>query len=553
MSEMISTLDFNPVLTVFPYALLYYALLLASSGLALAAVLHSHDDRKTSLLISLAVIFISQLVLLTANLLAYQRFEPIVSLFPLLHRILNLVCLFWLVWLIFRLREASLSAWLPLITTVLILLFSAFLTLWWLPVFGSQNFNFSWVDYFWITLTLLLILSAAVVYLKKYGFSSIEPLLILSISAAGFILYLFLPMAGNLPAVVMLSQLLYYPLLISFVRQAPGKQPSEVGNASDNNLKQNQTLRSNVANTFLEVSLQSERDGLEKSLSHGLSLYLMADLLGFLSYQEGSQFARLSNTYDLIREEHLPPIELPVQRIPALFSAMQNMEIVFSNQEGDFQVEKTALTDLSGYNQVGNLLYYPVHSTKDSYNQGVLGLSPYTNKAWHQEDLNRLDHLKENVGKVLYKAIELEKDSAQLQQLIVDLEEKTQKLKLLDQEYTNSQADLEQIKKDLELTQSAWAEEVVLWVNRQKEMEEELESLQASIEENLESAAQVETLKLQKQHLEETILRNANQVGQLKTVLKQAGFLINNLTQSPGGILDVQDEENPPTGLESND
>lgn len=553
MSEMISTLDFNPVLTVFPYALLYYALLLASSGLALAAVLHSHDDRKTSLLISLAVIFISQLVLLTANLLAYQRFEPIVSLFPLLHRSLNLVCLFWLVWSIFRLRDASLSAWLPLIATVLILLISALLMLSWLPVFGSQNFNFSWIDYFWITLVLLLILSAAVVYLKKYGFSSIEPLLILSISAAGFILYLFLPMAGNLPAVVMLSQLLYYPLLIGLVHQAPGKQPSEVGNASDNNLKQNQTLRSNVANTFLEVSLQSERDGLEKSLSHGLSLYLMADLLGFLSYQEGSQFARLSNTYDLIREEHLPPIELPVQRIPALFSAMQNMEIVFSNQEGDFQVEKTALTDLSGYNQVGNLLYYPVHSTKDSYNQGVLGLSPYTNKAWHQEDLNRLDHLKENVGKVLYKAIELEKDSAQLQQLIVDLEEKTQKLKLLDQEYTNSQADLEQIKKDLELTQSAWAEEVVLWVNRQKEMEEELESLQASIEENLESAAQVETLKLQKQHLEETILRNANQVGQLKTVLKQAGFLINNLTQSPGGILDVQDEENPPTGLESND
>ena len=553
MSEMISTLDFNPVLTVFPYALLYYALLLASSGLALAAVLHSHDDRKTSLLISLAVIFISQLVLLTANLLAYQRFEPIVSLFPLLHRILNLVCLFWLVWSIFRLRDASLSAWLPLIATVLILLISALLMLSWLPVFGSQNFNFSWIDYFWITLILLLILSAAVVYLKKYGFSSIEPLLILSISAAGFILYLFLPMAGNLPAVVMLSQLLYYPLLISFVRQAPGKQPSEVGNASDNNLKQNQTLRSNVANTFLEVSLQSERDGLEKSLSHGLSLYLMADLLGFLSYQEGSQFARLSNTYDLIREEHLPPIELPVQRIPALFSAMQNMEIVFSNQEGDFQVEKTALTDLSGYNQVGNLLYYPVHSTKDSYNQGVLGLSPYTNKTWQQEDLNRLDHLKENVGKVLQKAIELEKDSVQLQQLIVDLEDKTQKLELLDQEYTNSQADLEQIKKDLELTQSAWAEEVVLWVNRQKEMEEELESLQASIEENLESAAQVETLKLQKQHLEETIHRNANQVGQLKTVLNQAGFLINNLTQSPGGILDIQDEENPATGFESND
>jgi len=550
---MISTLDFNPVLTVFPYALLYYALLLASSGLALASVLRSHDDRKAPLQISLAIIFISQLVLLTANLLAYQRFEPVVSLFPLLHRSLNLVCLVWLVWSIFRLRDVSLSAWLPLIATVLTLLISAILILWWLPVFGSQNFNFSWVDYLWIALTIILISGAGVVYLKKYGFSPIDPLLILSISAAGFILYLFLPMAGNLPSVVMLSQLLYYPLLISLVHQAPGSQPSKAGDVSDNNLKQNQPLRANIANTFLEVSLQSERDGLEKSLSHGLSLYLMADLLGFLSYQEGSQFARLSNTYDLIREEHLPPIELPIQRIPSLFSSIQNMEIVVSNQEGHFQVEKTALRDLSGYNQVGNLLYYPVHSAKVSFNQGVLGLTPYTNKTWLQEDLNRLDHLKENVGKVLQKAIELDKNSAQLQELIVDLEDKTQKLELLDQEYETSQADLEQIKKDLELTQSAWAEEVVLWVNRQKEMEEEMESLQASIEENLESAAQVETLKLQKQHLEETILRNANQVEQLKNVLKQAGLLINNLTQSPGGILDFQDEENLATGLESND
>ena len=339
---MIPTLDFNPVLTVFPYALLYYALLLVSSGLALFAVLRSEGERRATLQTSLAVIFVSQLVLLTANLLAYQGVQQVEALFPLLHRSLNLICLVWLTWSIIKPGDNALPAWLPLVVTVLVLLSSAILALSWLPTHSAQNFNFSLPDFIWIGLTLLLILSAGVACKGRSKVWLVEPLLILFIAGVGFILYLLLPIAGVLPAVVMLSQLLYYPLLISLAHHKPTNLSSRVREPEPNHL-----LRANIANAFLGVSLQSGRDELEKSLSHSLSLYLAADLLGFLSYKEGDPSARLSSAYDLIREDHLKSIDLPVEDFPSLRIAMQNEQILVSNKSEHLRAEKEALMDLT--------------------------------------------------------------------------------------------------------------------------------------------------------------------------------------------------------------
>lgn len=543
---MIPTLDFNPVLTVFPYALLYYALLLVSSGLALFAVLRSEGERRATLQTSLAVIFVSQLVLLTANLLAYQGVQQVEALFPLLHRSLNLICLVWLTWSIIKPGDNALPAWLPLIVTVLVLLSSAILALSWLPTHSAQNFNFSLPDYIWIGLTLLLILSAGVACKGRSKVWLVEPLLILFIAGVGFILYLLLPIAGDLPAVVMLSQLLYYPLLISLAHHKPTNLSSRVREPEPNHL-----LRANIANAFLGVSLQSGRDELEKSLSHSLSLYLAADLLGFLSYKEGDPSARLSSAYDLIREDHLKSIDLPVEDFPSLRIAMQNEQILVSNKSEHLRAEKEALMDLTGYNQIGNLLYYPLDPFKNSTKPGILGLTPYTNKTWELEDLTRLEPLKQNLGRALQKASNFEEESAQLQRFIANLEDKTLKLQLLDEEAKDNQEILAQIKNDLEQTQNAWAEEVELWVNRQKELEDELETLQAVIEENRESVVQIETLRLEKQHLEETILRNSKQIEQLKTILQQASLLINGLFHPPGSILNPGDEENPAADIDS--
>ncbi len=165
---MINILEIDPVLTVFPYALLYYALLLVSSGLALLAMNRSGRADKAQLQTALIIIFFSQIVLLSVNLLAYQGFQLIKALFPLIHRVVNLVCLLWLVWALFQSREKKFSKWLPIAFTVILLVVGVVFTLWWLPNAASQDFNLTWMDVVLVIISLILILASAILYSMRF-------------------------------------------------------------------------------------------------------------------------------------------------------------------------------------------------------------------------------------------------------------------------------------------------------------------------------------------------------------------------------------------------
>ncbi len=524
---MIKLLELSPVLTVFPYALLYYGLLIASAGLALLTGLRS-EKKSRPLQTSLIVILISQLLLLTINLFAYQGLSGMEALLPIWHRGLNLINLIWLIWVIFEIRDNVFPDWAPVLGTVLVFLAAIVLSLWWLPLSKTESFNFSVFDHIWIVITLLLTLLAGIFYYLRFRQGVVEALLILGISVVGFIVYLLLPQAGNLPAVVMMSQMLYYPLLISLANQA-GKLNFNLSDP-DNGSSQAMTLRTNIAKTFLETSLQSNRSALEKTLSHGLSLYLMADLLGFLSYEDGTDQLKLSSTYDLIREDHISKVGLPIAQFASFLEAMNSDLTLLSNRDGQYRAEKEALMPLSGYNRVGNLMLYPLPSTDPASKRAIFALSPYTGKVWGQEELEKLDPLRDTIGKLLEKAIALEEDARRLNNLREELVEKTQQIQVLNRDYNQSQNKLAQAKDDLAQTQSTWTEEVELWIDRQKKLENELEQLKNMIEANRENVEQADRLRLQKKQLEETIQENARQADQLREALDQAGAVLNKLS-----------------------
>ncbi len=96
--------------------------------------------------------------------------------------------------------------------------------------------------------------------------------------------------------------------------------------------------------------------------------------------------------------------------------------------------------------------------------------------------------------------------------------------------YEESQAELLALRDDLLQTQTAWTDEVNLWINRQKELEAELDQLQQTIADNEESVAEVDSLRYQKAQLEETIARNLKQTAQVKTTIEQASLLLQKLT-----------------------
>jgi len=545
---MIYILDISPALTVLPYALLYYALLLISSGLALLMLQHSAASGKQALKTALLVIFLTQLILLTTNLLAYQGIETVRTLFPLMHRSLNLICLVWLIWALFQTRELEFPNWPPAVATVLVLLAAILLGLWWLPITSDQNFNQSWMDIAWTAFTLVLILAAGIAYVLRYRREIFLPVLTLAIAAFGFLLYLFLPAPGSLPAVVMLSQLIYYPLLISLSAQGRFEEMELATAQSVLPVDKNDSMRASLANAFLDLSVQPGQEQVEKALSHTLSLYLMSDLLGLLKFNPGDTTAQLKNTYDLIREDHIPLIDLPVENFPFILKAFAESEPVLVNEKSRLRSEKQALMNLSGYNQIGNLLFYPISSPENQIAWGLLGLTPYTAKTWGQDDLDKLDQLKSNLSKVLEKASVLEQNSQKITSLQTLLAAKQADYQSLDQEFQKGQSLLADLNQNLEETQLAWTDEVTLWINRQKDLEVELESLQKTIEDNQESMAQIDLLRQQKQELEETIAHNSEQANQLKTAIEQAQQLINQLASSDSSnqepdLLPTNDQE----------
>ena len=79
-------------------------------------------------------------------------------------------------------------------------------------------------------------------------------------------------------------------------------------------------------------------------------------------------------------------------------------------------------------------------------------------------------------------------------------------------------------------TRLAWTEEVSLWIERQKELEAELDTLQQTIHDNKDSISEVDDLRMQKRKLEEAIARSSEETARLKNAIQQASLMLQRLT-----------------------
>jgi hypothetical protein len=184
--------------------------------------------------------------------------------------------------------------------------------------------------------------------------------LVLLIAALGYLVYLSDPVSAELPSAVALSQLLYYPLLVSIVWQI---QPKPALVRQDHPLPASPQM----AEAFLELNLQTEQEQIRNALTHSLSIFSMSDLFGLVQRTpEGS--LRVSNSYDLIREAWLPAFELTSEQVPQLAAHFEDGLPLSSNIAEELAEEKAALIQAIGYNTSGCLLLYPLIEGKKSQN-----------------------------------------------------------------------------------------------------------------------------------------------------------------------------------------
>ncbi len=529
---MIPILDILPVLSVYPYALLYYAVLLASAGLALFAFRRADPANNPALRGSLSVILVSQILLLTLSLMIYQGFQTLSRIFPIAFRALTLVCILWLLHALFWKPEQR-HGWLIWALTVLVLTTASILTLVWLPLAGEQSFNGSLQDQVWIGATLVTITIGAFVYLQLDHSDRVEAILILVLAAMGYLFYLALPNEGGLPAAVMISQMLYYPLLISLAwqRKKPkaGPQPLPVS-------AEKRELTGEVAARLLDVSLQQTNIQIQRSLSHSLGLYLLADLCGFLVSDPENNNLSLLNTYDLIREEFLGTLQLPKTAFPVLTAHFEDRETLISNKPAELAQEKAALMELIGYNRLGNLLFYPLNPIDAATARGLLCLSPYTDRAWNPKDLDQMSVIAAKVNEILDEAADIEQKATSAQRLQTLLNQVQRDRAQTVEQFMQSQNLLEQLEQELHVNSQTHESEVELWLARQEALEDQLEELQTTLRQNEATVAQAEALRLEKEQLELSMARNALQVEGLRTALDQARSMLEQMDPSGSAL-----------------
>ncbi len=519
---MIPILDILPVLSVYPYALLYYAVLLSSAGLAIFAFRRANPANNPALRGSLVVIFFSQLFLLTLSLMIYQGFTQLSQIFPIAFRALTLVCVLWLLRALFW-QPQQRHGWWVWVLTVLIMTAASLLTIAWLPLAGEQSFNGSWQDQLWVGVTLFTIAVGAIVYLRLDQSDRVEGIVILVLAAMGYLFYLALPNRGSLPASVMVSQMLYYPLLISLAwqRKKPEAAPLPPPVSAEK-----RELSGEVAARLLDVSLQQTNAQIQRSLTHSLGLYLLADLCGFLVADPENNCLTLLNTYDLIREDFLGTLQLPKTAFPALTALSEDREVMISNSRAELAQEKGALMELIGYNRLGNLLFYPLNPIDAPTARGLLCLSPYTERTWNPKDLDQLSVIAPKVNEILDEAADIEQKATSAQRLQALLNQVQRDRAQTVEQFVQSQNLLHQLEQELHVNSQTHESEVELWLARQEALEEQLEELQTTLRQNEATIAQAEALRLEKEQLERSMSQNALQVEGLRAALDQARSML---------------------------
>ncbi len=529
---MITIPDILPVLSVYPYALLYYAVLLASAGLALFAFQRAKPENNPALRGSLLVIFFSQFLLLTLSMMIHQGLPQLSQIFPIVFRALTLVSIIWLLRALFW-RGQERRAWLIWVFTVVILTAGSLSLLAWMPLAAEQSFNGSLQDQLWVGITLLTIALGAIVYLIQNRSDRLEGMFILILATMGYLFYLAMPNAGSLPASVMISQLLYYPLLISLAWQR--KKPDLIPEPPLPSTERRE-LSGEVAARLLDVSLQQTNSQIQRSLTHSLGLYLLADLCGFLVSDPQSKSLMLQNTYDLIREDFLGNIELSITTFPNLGAHFEDRAALVSNTVEEFGKEKAALMESIGYNRLGNLLFYPLNPIDAPTARGLLCLSPYTERSWNPRELDQLRVIAPKVSQILDEAADIEERATSAQRLQILLNQVRRDRAETYEQFQQSQNLLKQVEQELHLNNQNHDSEVEVWLTRQEALEEQLEELQNTLRQNEATIAQAEALRLEKEELELSMAQNTLQVEGLRKALEQARDVLEQMepkTSSP--------------------
>ncbi len=526
---MKALLDILPLLTVFPYALLYYLILLCASLLAVIALRRTGSagyQPARALRAALFSVFAAQLLLLTLSLLIYQGNADLARYFPLVFHTLTLITLIWLSGGLLNGRLNTRLMRLFIFLSSFTLLAGALCVLAWSTWPADKAFAGSVFSLAWSGAALLVLFIALVLALRSQRPHKLERVLILLIAALGYLVNILYPAEGMLPSGVMLSQLLYYPLLISAAWQSRRSEQSRPASASS----------PQMTAALLEVGLRSGVNEIRAALTHALSLYLMGDVVGIMEKDPQSPAFTVSSAYDLISEAQLPVFQLPFKQVPKLRRHFEDLVPLTANADEELAAEKEALMRASGFNACGPLLLFPFGT------RALLCHNPYTRRAWTSADLDALNPLADKLNQVLERAAVVQAESALQDESRYNVNQVEREKRDMADALSVSKAELSTLISTRANEQAAYTAELRVREQRQKYLQAQLEALQEQLQAQQNALTELDALRGQKAALELALEENEQRALSLRHELENARAALGDLLGKPVSTLAITEK-----------
>lgn len=504
--------------------LVYHLALALSVLIALQVALTNRPDGGRHLAIGLGILFAAQVVLFTLSGMSWQGVLIPPQLLPPLDRGVAALSLVWVLWLWCFEPPSRLGNVITGLLSLGVFLFLFFTYTAWYQMPGVP-FNSSWMDLAWQAFSLFVIAAGLFLLMmhRLSGWGTVLAFLLLNL--AGVLVQLLNPpFNGNYAPAVRLVQLCSYPLLPSLALLSPARpalrpSPQAADEAAD---RRHYTADPRAVYAWLQLSIQTQSQQIFTAVARAIAQTMLADVCYIVSFSDRQDTLVVRGGYDLIEDEELPGLLLPIEKIPTLAGAIQRGRPIRINNGNQLEADLTALAKLFWLERTGNLLYLPLASSSQDIWGGLLLLSPYSNRPWTTEDQTYLIPAVDSILKILMKAAENGRAAS-----AVDREALDEELSRLRQENQRLLAEIEQQRDasqpstDLEMVK-ALQKEAQDTIDMLQEENERLRGLQAEAAHSHDAT-----------YLEDELHRSLEQVAHLQNALAAANMKIVALEVQP--------------------
>jgi signal transduction histidine kinase len=389
------------LLTTPPGNLIYHVVLVFTiAGSLQGAILllrSSQFPQVRRTVFGLGILLGLQVILFIFSGLTLQGLFAPGTVLPPLDRAVTLLVLVWIIWLWafpepLRLADAATV----LLSLVVLILFGVTQVFWALN--PGLNFTSSIFEKIWQSVSLAVILLGILGLVKRKPNGWGNGLAMLILAFFGHLFSLFWPMDGNFPGFVRLTQLAYFPILLTIVQRFP--TPAAVHMPvipTDDSIDETPLERRRyntdpkTLHTLLSLAAELRGDKIGLAITRGIAQAMLADLCFLINMTEDKTLS-IACGYDLIREEELEGAPFDKETLPLLANAIQRgrpLRLPASSTSSDLK----ALAQLLNLTNAGHLLSVPIASRERGSIGGILILSPYSNRLWTAEDQAYLSHV----------------------------------------------------------------------------------------------------------------------------------------------------------------